>query len=201
MDHLEHALAARTAKVQQFAQIKDEHVGAVHQMVVRVGLDKQSMHFSMGRMRSQPTKSMPAVRLEVPPDIRRNIQNEQLKQLLEQCDPKGEGRISLKSMRSVLSENVAAEPSKRELGRAASTPHLSSSKPKMSMQEKLVAAFHEADVDNSGAISKRELFALLERVGIDQHSQRMKLFSVRTPSSPPPPGHIPYLCLVSHTAP
>ena len=181
MDNMQQQFAARLARVESFSALRDEHVTAAHQMVVRVGLEKQALHYSMRNMRQQVAKVKSAVRLELPPGLRANVQNEQLKALLEQCDPKGQGVISLSTMRSVLSEKLPPTPGKRRLQVSASAPTLQSGESKKSEGEKnkLLAAFREVDTDGNGAISKRELFDKLNSLGIDQHSERFKLFRVR----------------------
>ena len=94
-------------------------------------------------------------------------------------DAKGEGQISLMSMRRVLTEEAQLHMPKPKRGsgmkQAASTPNLTP-QPALSEEEKLLTAFKEADKDGSGNISKREMFGMLERLGIDRHSNCMKLF-------------------------
>jgi len=177
MAHLHAAMEERYAKVTDFELQKEQHLNSAHQMAVRTGLYKQSMHFSMGRMRNEAVKPKTAVRLEVPAHIRGNIQNPELKALLDRMDADATGRISLTSMRSVLSQDAELDKPKPKRGmrHAASTPNLSAPKPQTE-EEKLIAAFKDADRDNSGSISKREMFDLLQNLGIDRHSSRMKLF-------------------------
>jgi len=180
LEHQELAALERMGKVEEFERQKEIIVHSTHQNAVRSGLHKQTMHFTMGRMRQQAAKAQTALRLDLPANLRANIQNEQLRSLIDRIDPKGEGSISLNSMRSVLSRDAKLDQPrpKRGMRHAASQPTLGKgeSSKKMSEEEKLIQAFKDADIDNSGSISKREMFGLLERLGIDRHSSRMKLF-------------------------
>ena len=103
--------------------------------------------------------------------------------MLGECDPSGEGHISLKSFQTMLKHRLPEPRPPRGMRHAASQPALGNSKqhnlPKPADYDTLVAAFNTADADGSGQISKRELFALLEKNGIDRHSDRWKLFRVR----------------------
>jgi len=176
MEHLEQSMGERYAKVEEFELLKATHVHSAHQMAVRSGLHKQSMHYAMQNMREQAAKAQTVVRLDVPPHIRANIQNEQLRTLLDRMDEKGEGQISLKSMRTVLAQDAKLDQPKPKRGMRHAQSQPTMSLKGKSDEEKLIDAFREADKDSSGTISKREMFGLLERIGIDRHSSRMKLF-------------------------
>ena len=47
----------------------------------------------------------------------------------------------------------------------------------MSQYDQYLAAFKAVDTDNSGAISKRELYAVLEKAGLTSGKQALEVFS------------------------
>ena len=177
MEHLGQELSERFAQVEEQERQKAAHINSAHQMAVRVGLQKQSMHFSMGRMRLQVCKKQVPLRLEVPAHIRANVQNEKLKGLLDRADSKGDGQISMMKLREVLAQEAKLDEKKPKRGmrHAASAPALESEKT-LTEEEKLLKAFRDADADNSGSISKREMFKLLKELGIDETSSKMSIF-------------------------
>ena len=93
----------------------------------------------MGNMRSNLSNNK-ALYLDVPRD-RRNVQNRELKALLDRIDPEGEGHLSLSSMRRVLTKLLpsASEPTEHRTKRliSASLPSLlSTEEKKMSQYER-----------------------------------------------------------------
>lgn len=150
MSHLNQTIEERYAKVEEFERQKELHLRSAQDIAVRMGLEKQSMHDSMRRMRQQATKARTAERLDVPAHIRANIKNEQLRSLLDHMDAKGEGHISLRAMRDVLTQEPSFDQSKSKRKgheHSASAPALTTAKPKLTKSEQLIQAFKEADKD------------------------------------------------------
>eukprot|EP00966_Prymnesium_polylepis_P166813 3855854-Prymnesium_polylepis.2 len=185
MEHLEQSMGERYAKVEEFELLKATHVHSAHQMAVRSGLHKQSMHYAMQNMREQAAKAQTVVRLDVPPHIRANIQNEQLRTLLDRMDEKGEGQISLKSMRTVLAQDAKLDQPKPKRGMRHAQSQPTMSLKGKSDEEKLIDAFREADKDSSGAPAATRITSGARLARITSGSSGLKC--ARAPAAPAAP--------------
>ncbi|KAL3929079.1 MAG: hypothetical protein SGPRY_002109, partial [Prymnesium sp.] len=103
---LSQSIEQRQAKVNEFERQNVDHLRLTHDMAVRTGLHKQSTVDSMRRMRHHVVQGQSLERLEMPPHIRANIQNEKLRWPLDRMDESGQGHISVRAMRDVLAKKV-----------------------------------------------------------------------------------------------
>ena len=71
---------------------------------------------------------------------------------------------------------VAATPNRRGLHASASEPALPARDEGMTQHERYVEAFKLVDTDGSGTISKRELLAILKKVGLKDTKSALDLF-------------------------
>ena len=108
-------------------------------------------------------------------------QNRELKALLDRVDPDGDGHISLASMRKTLTKLLPppADHSRRPARMTSSSlPSLLTLEQRqtLSQYDQYVAAFKAVDIDNSGTISKRELYTVLKTAGLTDSKQALELF-------------------------
>ena len=136
----------------------------------------------MAKMRQNlSSEGMASLRLEIPTE-RREVHNPELKALLQRLDPAGAGEVPLAQMKKTLTkllpptEEFGGQRPKR-IG-SQSMPSLSASLDalQLSRYERAVAAFKKIDADDSGTISKRELYEVLKTAGLSNGKQALEVF-------------------------
>ena len=180
LSDLEGQVDARQAKVEAFTSTRAASIEEGQRLSVQSALDRSQLANSMGKMRSNLSNNA-SLFLDVPPE-RRNIQNRELKALLNRIDPDGAGHIPLSSMRKTLTKLLPPEPeAKKHAARPAASKSLPSlltqEQRNMSQYEQYMAAFKAVDSDGSGTISKRELYAVLKTAGLANGKQALEVFS------------------------
>lgn len=177
---LETQLEARSSKVNSFVDERNRQIHEGQSLAVRGSLERTNLSNSMGKMRQNLTNNN-GLYLNMPAD-RRQVANPELKALLDRVDPEGEGHISLGAMRKTLTKLLPPAETGKILAKrvtSSSMPSLSSSLENlhMSRYERVVAAFRELDTDNSGSISKRELYHVLKKAGLSNGKQAVEVFA------------------------
>lgn len=175
---LEGQLDARHEKVEAFTTTRDLIIEEGQRISVQSALERAQLANSMGNMRSNLSNNA-TLFIHVPRE-RRNVENRELKALLDRVDPDGDGHISLSSMRRTLTRLL---PRAEEHGNrskrltSASLPSLLTlEQKKMSQYDQYVAAFEAVDTDGSGTISKRELYSVLRKAGLAGAKQSLEVF-------------------------
>lgn len=176
---LEGQLDARNERLDQFTVERDRSIEEGQRLSVHSALERSSLANSMSKMRSNLTNNG-TLYLEVPND-RRQVQNRELKALLDRVDPDGDGHISLASMRKTLTKLLPPPPDHGHRPKkmtSASLPSLLTLEQRqtLSQYDQYVAAFKAVDIDGSGTISKRELYTVLKTAGLTDSKQALELF-------------------------
>lgn len=176
---LEGQLDARQDRLEDFTGQRDRSIVEGQHLSVASSLERASLTNSMSKMRSNLTNTA-TLYLEVPTD-RRQVQNRELKALLDRVDPDGDGHISLASMRKTLTKLLPPPPANEARPKkltSASLPSLLTLEQRqtLSQYDQYVAAFKAVDQDNSGTISKRELYDVLRKAGLTDSKQALELF-------------------------
>ena len=182
LESLEGQLEARTAKVDEFCNNRHGHMELAQKLAVAGALERAMMSNSMAKMRQNlSSEGMASLRLEIPTE-RREVHNPELKALLQRLDPAGAGEVPLAQMKKTLTkllpppEEFGGQRPKR-IG-SQSMPSLSASLDalQLSRYERAVAAFKKIDADDSGTISKRELYEVLKTAGLSNGKQALEVF-------------------------
>jgi len=175
---LEEQLEARGGKVDDFVNQRNTQILSGQQLAVKGALERASLGNSMSKMRENVNSA--TLYLEVPPERRGNVNHPELKALLDRVDPTGEGKMSLPAMRKTLVKLLPAEPeggrSKRVTAASMSSITSSLENLHMSRYERTIAAFKAIDTDDSGEISKRELYEVLKQAGLANGKQALEVF-------------------------
>lgn len=175
---LEGQLETRERKVDAFVTTRDANNEAGQRASVRSALERTQLANSMTKMRGNLTNNA-TLFLDVPTD-RRNVQNRELKALLDRVDPEGQGHISLASMRRTLTKLLPPPSPERVHAKRTTSQSMPSlltlEQRQMSQYDQYVAAFKAVDSDNSGSISKRELYQVLKVAGLANGKQALELF-------------------------
>jgi Ca2+-binding EF-hand superfamily protein len=182
LESLEGQLEARAAKVDDFCNNRHGHMELAQKLAVAGALERAMMSNSMAKMRQNlSSEGMASLRLEIPTE-RREVHNPELKALLQRLDPAGAGEVPLAQMKKTLTKLL---PPTDEFGGqrpkrigSQSMPSLSASLDalQLSRYERAVAAFKKIDADNSGTISKRELYEVLKTAGLSNGKQALEVF-------------------------
>lgn len=167
----------RLRQAEAFASAREDRIDQSQQQAIRHALQKQTLTNSMKLMQANASKKSSLLKLELPPHIRRNVQDERLKEVLGRLDPDGSGVLKLITMGRVLTQGQDLAPPTRHrgLGHSASAPTFKPAR-KGAGLARLTAAFEQADTDGSGSISKRELNRVLEQAGVNRAADKLKVF-------------------------
>lgn len=177
---LEGQLDARSEKVEAFCDMRQSFVNEGQRLSVQSALERSQLANSMERMRSNLTNNN-TLYLELPKN-RRKVTNPELTSLLKRVDPEETCTIPLSNMRKTLTKLL---PPKQELARkpkrftSNSLPSLLTleQKNELSRYDQFVAAFKAVDADGSGSISKRELYQVLKKAGLDNGKAALEVFN------------------------
>ena len=142
-----------------------------------MSLERQLLSNTVTYMRANPRHNH--TRYTVPAKARAMMQSPELKALMAKVDPDGTG-MTLGNLRSTLT-TLNTEKAKSQLSK--SLPALAGVKPADGAPEltprtrtqRLMEEFRNADTDNSGFISKRELYTVLEKAGLAGGAQELFL--------------------------
>ena len=184
MEGLAHNLGAleahsgeRGARAQAFADGRRDRIEEGKTLAVTMSLERQLLSNTVTYMRANPRHNH--TRYTVPAKARARMQSPELKALMAKVDPDGTG-MTLGNLRSTLT-TLNTEKAKSQLSK--SLPALAGVKPADGAPEltprtrtqRLMEEFRNADTDNSGFISKRELYTVLEKAGLAGGAQELFL--------------------------
>ena len=184
MEGLQHKLGAleahsgeRGARAQAFADGRRDRIEEGKTLAVTMSLERQLLSNTVTYMRANPRHNH--TRYTVPAKARAMMQSPELKALMAKVDPDGTG-MTLGNLRSTLT-TLNTEKAKSQLSK--SLPALAGVKPADGAPEltprtrtqRLMEEFRNADTDNSGFISKRELYTVLEKAGLAGGAQELFL--------------------------
>jgi len=178
---LEGQLDARQDKVDTFTRKRDVYIEEGQRLSVASSLERSTLANSMSKMRSNLGQTTTQY-IEMPQGRRGNVESSELQALLRRIDPDQDGHIPLATMRKTLTKLLPPPPEhQRRSARitSSSLPSLLTLEQQQNMDryQQFVTAFKAVDTDNSGTISKRELYAVLAKAGLTNGKQALEVFS------------------------
>mmetsp|Transcript_22409 Transcript_22409/g.72418 ORF Transcript_22409/g.72418 Transcript_22409/m.72418 type:complete len:496 (+) Transcript_22409:164-1651(+) len=188
LEKLDCMVMARMERAELLERAKEAQIEQQRQMSRSASLSRHAMSNTLRKI--EQNLSNRDLTLRIPANVRRNLEKPELRSLFETCDPKGEGVISVKSVRNLLAEARASvsssafgqpQPNKlRSTDMSQKRLLFSYSTAKLlapakgggtgtdEMLDTLLRAFNMVDAEGTGSIAKSDLYAVLEKAGMTQ---------------------------------
>jgi len=188
LEKLDCMVMARMERAELLERAKEAQIEQQRQMSRSASLSRHAMSNTLRKI--EQNMSNRDLTLRIPANVRRNLEKPELRSFFETCDPKGEGVISVKSVRNLLAEARASvssstfgqpQPNKlRSTDMSQKRLLFSYSTAKLlapakgggtgtdEMLDTLLRAFNMVDAEGTGSIAKSDLYAVLEKAGMTQ---------------------------------